>query len=258
MGFWGLALPGRFAIVLVPLLVIGMAEAIRVAPVLEFVLIALVAVQLMFVATYHNLNALILDHIPHQTYLAVFPTVGDEPGLDGFVLPPAASPGPVAHVDSGSLSTDRALGAGVAYTSAPITLRPGRYRVTLDLSAIRPPRTTVSLARFTITEQPQRRVLADRTVNANQLGQPIDLDFDAPHQPLRWTNRVVLEIDTTGVADLQLRRLSGVPIVPLRPRDGVIHDGIPLAVVWLAAIAVASTVLLLMKPRAERARDERT
>jgi hypothetical protein len=248
-GFWGLALPGRFMIVLVPFLVIAMAEALRAAPVLKVAVIALVAVQVVIVAMYHDINVLILDRIPHYTYLALFPTVDGEPGLDGFVLPLTQAPGPVAHADGGSLRADRTLGAGVVYTSSDLALRPGRYQATLRISAAQPPTSKTQLARLTITELPRQHVLADRSINADQLGKPINLKFDAPTQPVRWTNRVVIEVDTTGAADLELRSLIGLPTKTPRSRDGVIHDDVPLAIAWLSAVAVGAGLLLIRHRR---------
>lgn len=252
-GFWGLALPGRFVIVLVPLLAIAMAEALRTAPVLDVVVLALVAVQLVIVGLYHDINVLILDRIPHYSYLAMFPAVDDEPGLANFGLSVTHNPGPVARVDAGSLRADRARGAGVVYTSPGLTLRPGRYRTTLQLAASGTPSPNANLARITITQLPQHRVLAERAIRSLDLTTPIDLAFDAPHQPVRWTNRVVIQVATIGTADLELGKVSGGPTTPLRPRDRVIHDDIPLAVTWLCSVTLGGG-LLLFRPGRRRTR----
>jgi hypothetical protein len=253
LGFWGVALPGRFAIVLVPLLAIGMAEVIRVAPIVRVGVFALVAMQVVIVVTYHDINTLILDRVPQHEYLAIFPTVDPEPGLASFDLAVSHDPGPVANVDGGSLRSARADGAGVMYVSPQLTMRPGRYRVGLRLLASPLSTPDAVVARLTVWELPDHRSLAERVIRGRDLDGPVGVEFSAPRQPVLWPNRVVVEVATTGVADAQLRSVITRPTTLQRDRDGVIHDGVPLAAAWLAAVAVGAVALFEIDRRRRRA-----
>ena len=106
--------------------------------------------------------------------------------------------------------------------------------------------------RLTITELPRQHVLADGSSNATQLSRPLDVNFDAPDQPVQWTNRVVLEVDTTGAADLEPCSLTGRPATPLRSRDGAIHEDAAVANASLSG-ATVSNGLLVMRLRRVRA-----
>jgi hypothetical protein len=248
-GFWGLALPGRFVIVLVPFLAIAIAEAMRVSSALKIVVVALVAAQLVIIGLYHDINVLILDRVPRYTYLALFPAVDDEPGLTSFGLPLTKDPGPVAYVDDGSLRADHTLGAGTIYNSPDLALRPGHYAAAFRLASLASPPSNVDLARITISQMPSGHLLAERSLLARDLTRPIDLNFTAPGQPVTWTNRVVITVDSTGITDLELRSISGGPTTPLPPRDHVIHHDIPLSVAWISASALSAGLLFLAARR---------
>jgi hypothetical protein len=253
-GFWGVALPGRFLIVLVPLLVVAMAEALRVAPVLDIALGLLVALQLVLVPAYHDVNGLILRRLPRHSYLAVFPTVDDEPGLATFSLPLAHEPGPVAEVVDGSLRAGRARGSGVIVASGPLTLRPGPFGLAVRLTAAPAPAASVTVAQVVVTELPSGRVLAARGIYGTDLATPIDIGFAAPRQPVRWTNRVEITIATTGAADVDLQSVRGGPTIPLPPRDRVIHDGVPVGAAWSAAVVIGAVAVDRRGRRRDRVR----
>jgi hypothetical protein len=255
-GFWGSALPGRFVIVLVPFLAIAIAEALRTVPVLRAVVVGLVAVQIGIVFLYHDVNVLILDRVPHYSYLAAFPPVDDEPGLSDFALGMTRTPGSIAYVAAGTLHADRDAGSGLVYGSPKLTLRPGRFRLECRLAAAGPP-STVEIARLTVTELPANRVLAHRSIHRNDLGRPIELEFSAPGQPVRWTKRVVVTVQTTGVEDLELRSVVNRPVARLPPRDHVVHDGVPLGAAWIAAVAVGAALLASKHRTGRRARPRR-
>jgi hypothetical protein len=242
MGFFGLNIPGRFAIVLVPLLVLALAEAVQVAPPVRFVALALIAVQLLIVGLYSDINGLILDRIPHYQYLLAFPNVLGEPGLETFQLAGTAAP---------SVGGPRRF-----YNSQPLQLRPGNYRGRFELQNAGPKvpaRTLLGDAR--VVQLPSKQLLATRPIRARDLARPLDINFRAPGQPLQWTNRVVLQLDTTGATGLTLRRVSGRPTSKLRPRGAVERDALPLGLAWVAGIALGAVLLLT---RGRRARLRRT
>ena len=237
MGFWGLNIPGRFVIVLVPLLALALAEAVRVTPLIRFAALALIAVQLLIVGLYRDINVLILDRIPHYQYLVAFPRVDGEPGLETFSLAGTAAP---------SVGGPRRF-----YTSQPLALRPGSYRGRFELQSAGPElpaSTLVGDARA--LQLPSKQLLATRRIRAGDLARPVDIHFTAPGQPLHWTNRVVLQLDTSGATDLTLRQVSGKPTSKLRPRDAVEHDAVPLGLAWVGGIALGAVVLATRVRRA--------
>jgi hypothetical protein len=234
MGFWGAPIPGRFAVILVPLLVLGLAEVIRVIPPLQWAAVALIAAQLVITHGYHATST--LNGAPKYDYLYAFPRVDQEPGVETFGLPGTNAPA--------------AGGPRTIYTTQPTTLRPGAYTVyfffTNNGSKV-PPAMNVGSAR--VTELPNHHVLATRSITAADLASPVPLEFRAPNQPVRWTNSVVIELDTTAATDLKLARVSGRPTPPLRSRQGVERDDVPLGLAWMAAFALGAAAVVIVSRR---------
>jgi hypothetical protein len=252
LGFFAYTLPGRFAVVLLPLLAVGALLAIEASRPIALVSGGLALVALVPLISGWRDYGKLYDLNRVQTPLArrtkvVWPPVENVPGLDqaGYRTSAAVREvgrvGPMPGGGDGVL-TSPADGPGLVAWGPDVELRSGSYNLAVGVAGSGPAAAPAGL--ITVRATASGTILAERSfVWAEVATTPtrpeagIELSFFAPTETIRF------EVESRGTGELAVSTIAARPLGSLVPPATPVRRGVPLALLWFGTTGLVAALL---------------
>lgn len=254
LGFFGYTLPGRFLVVLLPLLAVSSLVAIEAVPRLGVVAGVLAVATLVPVYEgVHNYGRLYDVGRPQTMYSrfeAIWPRTQNLLGDAAFGYRPERSERTIGSL--GQLTDGRSIivsalgdGRGVVAHGPEVELRSGAYLATIEVNGIGPP--GVIAGRIRIEATRLGGIIAERTFRWDETMPPqgreitgVLVPFLAPED-----GGLSVTVSVEGTGTLQVGAISAHPTAPLPRADGPVRRGMPLAALWLVLSGIAAYLLVV-------------